>query len=1105
MQFSFKRWARTSVAIVGVLGIATAVQISQPSAFAQTLISGDITGRVTDSTGAVVPGATVTIKQAGTGVSKTATSNSDGTYRFSLVTPGSYTVTATAPGFETSSSAVSVTVGQIAQADLALTAGATTQTVRVTAGQPLLDTDNANISTTFDMKQIQNLPNPGNDLTFVAQTAPGSVMNTESGYGNFSSYGLPATSNTFTVNGAYENDPYLNVNNSGATNLLLGNNDISQVNVISNAYDTAYGGLGGAQVNELTRAGNNTFHGNAVYWWNGRVLNANDFFNKQAGVPRSFDNVNQWAASLGGPIIKNKTFFFFNTEGLRIVLPTSQQVRIPNKTFETVTLPADLAAAGNSSELPYYQQLFKLYNNAPGAQNAVPLVVNGATDPNVDIFRSTVTNFTHESLFTIRVDQNIGANDHAFVHFEDDQGLQATYTDPISPLFNADSPQPQYSGQLNETHTFSSNLVNQFIASELYYRAVFTNTNLAQSLTEIPVGLQFLDGEFNGLGGLNYVWPQGRKVSGYQFNDDLDYTIGNHAFKTGVAFRRDDVTDLSPSVLTVPLQYTGLQNFESGNTTVLIQQFPLRTTEPVALYTLGLYAEDQWKALPNLTVTYGIRLEHNSNPVCQLNCFSTLNGNFNDLASSSTLDTPYNKLISYQRHQAFPHLQTISIQPRVGFAWSPMGVDSKTVLRGGFGIFADVFPAGIADSFMNNAPENVQFVVGGGLLAPGQPTSTETTAVQSNQGFQTGFNQGGSFNTISAAVPTFGPPSFSTAASHINYPTYYEWNLEIQRQINRNTSVDINYVGNMGTQEPISNPGVNAYNNPDPTAANYTGLNFVGLNTTQPLPNFSTVTQISSGAHSNYNGVTTSVLHQSGPLTLQFNYTYSHALDEISNGGLFGFGGGAVLNPIDPYDLRLANYGNADYDTRQYVSGSYVLTIPYYGGPHVLTDLWQITGTAFHNSGFPFTVVDGATQGALSGQGYGGTVVADETAYGLKRCGGSAAQPNTPCKLANYFATATGFGSQHRNQVFGPGYTDTDISLLKGFKIPHWQEANLQFGVQAFNVLNHPNFAIPVHDVSNSQLGSILSMVNTPTSILGSFLGGDAGPRLLQVKAKFEF
>ena len=131
---------------------------------------------------------------------------------------------------------------------------------------------------------MQSLPNPGNDLTFVAQTAPGSVMNTGSGYGNFSSFGLPATSNTFTINGGYLNDPFLNVNNSGASNLLLGNNDVSDVTVVSNAYNASFGGLGGAQINEISRSGSNKFHGNAAYWWNGSSLNANDFFLNQTGT-----------------------------------------------------------------------------------------------------------------------------------------------------------------------------------------------------------------------------------------------------------------------------------------------------------------------------------------------------------------------------------------------------------------------------------------------------------------------------------------------------------------------------------------------------------------------------------------------------------------------------------------------------------------------------------------------------------------------------------------------------------------------------------------------------------------------------------------------------
>src|SRR5271156_2020762 len=241
---------------------------------AQSIISGDLAGTVTDPTGAAVPGAKVTVTSKLTGAIKTTTTNADGSYRVPLLEPGDYTVTVTAQGFEQSSLPISITIGNVAPGDIRLTVGSASQTVEVTGTAPLLHTEAADLSTSFTMQQVQNLPNPGNDLTFVAQTAPGTVMNTQSGYGNFSAFGLPATSNTFTVNGGYENDPFLNVNNSGASNLLLGNNDVSDVSVISNAYNASFGGLGGAQINEITRSGSNKFHGNVGYWWNGSVMNA---------------------------------------------------------------------------------------------------------------------------------------------------------------------------------------------------------------------------------------------------------------------------------------------------------------------------------------------------------------------------------------------------------------------------------------------------------------------------------------------------------------------------------------------------------------------------------------------------------------------------------------------------------------------------------------------------------------------------------------------------------------------------------------------------------------------------------------------------------------
>lgn len=412
---------------------------------AQNLTSGDVAGTVTDPSGAILPNATVTLKNNGTGQTQTATTNTTGAYRFSLLSPGSYTVTATASGFQTTSRPVTVAVGQASTLNLQLSVGTSSQTVEVTAEAGVVQTQNGNISTTFSPEQVQLVPNPGNDLSYLVQTAPGAVMNTQAGQGNSSTYGLPATSNLFTVNGMNENDPFLNLNNSGATNLLLGQNDVQEATVVNNGYSAQYGGLAGANVNYVTKSGTNNFHGNANYFWNGRVLNANNWFNNHSTptVPRAFDNANQWSAALGGPIIHDKTFFFVDYEGLRVLLPTNTPVNIPSPQFQAATLAG--VGANNPGELPFYQNIFNIYNGAAGAAGAGPLPGGdtgcgdftglGAGVPCALQFRSTAGNFTHEWLLTGRVDQQIGSSDRAYLHFRTDHGLQATYTDPSQPGF----------------------------------------------------------------------------------------------------------------------------------------------------------------------------------------------------------------------------------------------------------------------------------------------------------------------------------------------------------------------------------------------------------------------------------------------------------------------------------------------------------------------------------------------------------------------------------------------------------------------------------------------------------------------------------------------
>jgi hypothetical protein len=385
-------------------------------AFSQSSTSGDINGVITDPSGAVVANAKVTATNDTTGQVLTVTTNGEGVYRFSFLQPGSYTVGATATGFQANSRKVQVGLGQSTTANISMVVSAATTTVEVTTSP--LQVDNADNSTLFGSQQIAQLPNPGNDLSNVAQTAPGIVMNTGMGQGNFAANGMSATSNLFTLDGQNDNDPFLNLNNSGATNLLLGTNEVQEATVVTNGYSGQYGQLAGAQVNYVTKSGGNQFHGNAIYYWNGRTMNATNFFNNATSpeTPRPFDNVNQWAVAFGGPIKKDKTFFFFDYEGLRVVLPTSQPAFIPSPQFQAATL-ANLAGTGLSASVPFYQQMFNLYNAAPGAASATTNALCGgpngvgvtgpgltAITPCTLSFQSTAGNFTHEYLAAIRVD-----------------------------------------------------------------------------------------------------------------------------------------------------------------------------------------------------------------------------------------------------------------------------------------------------------------------------------------------------------------------------------------------------------------------------------------------------------------------------------------------------------------------------------------------------------------------------------------------------------------------------------------------------------------------------------------------------------------------------
>ncbi len=1112
--------------ITGMLALLVVALLIAPSLMAQSLVSGDLTGTVTDPSGAVVPNATVTLKNNANGATHNTTTTSSGAYRFSLLPPGNYTVSASAPSFSKAEEMTSVNVGQATVANIKLAVGSNTQTVEVTSAAPLVNTDNADLSTNFDNNVVANAPNGGNDLTYIAQTAPGINMNTGLGYGNFQTAGLPATSNVFTLNGENQMDPYLNLNNSGATNLMLGKNAVQEATVVTNAYSAQYGQQAGAQISYVSKSGSNAYHGNANYWWTGSSIQANSWFNGlvpagTSSLPTPFTNNNQWAASVGGPIKKDKLFFFADWEGIRYIVPSTGLVFVPTPAFGNATV-ANLAAGcplsdegcGGPVSVPLYSKAFSLYNGAKGNGPGASLVANscggdytGPAQPQNACFQSFTGSPAlpaKEWLVNGRVDYNLSDKDHMFWYVSFDHGTQATGADPINPNFSAASYQPQYNGQGQWTHTFGSNATNQFVYAGSYYRAIFDQVDAAGTfptqLYMAPLGFTSLGGPFGGAG--EYIFPQGRNATQYQFVDDFSVTKGAHNLKFGANYRRYDITDYVFSEFTNPLSVIAdVNDFYNGFADAFLQNYSNRPSNPVALWGLGLYAQDEWRVNKSLKVTFALRAEHNSNPVCQTNCSALLTGGLYSEGSVAAtnpdaLNTAYNSVINANQHQIFRSTDAMNWAPRFGFAWSPGGSD-KTVVRGGFGIFFDAFPAFLGDTFMTNLPGVVPLTQG---FVPWADQSTNASpwviGKSSANAIMSGFASGASYNSLEASTGgLFSAPSFGNALGTFHTPRYQEWSLQLEQQLDSKSSMTVAYIGNHGIHEPVT-----YYPN------GFSGNGVVGAGGYPAAPftnNFSAVTEVYSGAVSNDNQLTTSYQRRlTYGFTISASYTWAHALDEISNGGFLGYSSTSATYQINPSCLRCNNYGNADYDIRSGFNAQYVWNTPFkfsnkfaqgaFGG-------WTLSQNFFARTGLPLTVFDATTGvGNIPGGVY---TAAEVVGAGQSNC----TQYYTSCLTSTGF-TSTPLGAaanQIRNQYRGPGFFDTDLTINKNFKLT--ERFALGIGANFYNVLNHPNFAQPGNLFGTSNFGQVTSQTAPPTGPFGSFFAGSPAGRIVQLQGKLVF
>jgi hypothetical protein len=1135
--------------------------------FAQGETTSAIGGSINDPTGAAMPGVTVTVASRETGLQRTAKTDNEGRYNFPQLRPGNYSVKVQAEGFEQQQyENVVAGLGQRQTVNFTLKIAQSKLTVEVTGEAPLIDPENANTATTLNAQALENLPNPGGDLTYPLQFAAGALMNTagsgndfvgsSNGYGNVEFNGLPALSNGYIVDGLETNDPLTNLNSGLSTNLVLGINSIAEVTVNTLSYSADQGRYGASQVNYVTKSGSNQFHGNLYEMWNGSLLNAADFFtNATPGNHKPRSTVNHFGGSLGGPIAHNKLFFFFDSEWVRIALPIVTPTTVPSAAFQQYVLQ-QLPIGGTDSVtgstypaapqlVPFYQRMFSLYGNTGGTPLAVlgcPFDAVGVAAPgsppngNGCANRQSVSHSSddHEQVQTVRLDYNVNAKNFAWFRFQADTGVQAAYTDPINSLFDSVSPQPLYSFAAGYTRVVSQNLVNYFNPGFSWYESLFAPSDFQKTLAAFPIVLQGqgANAPFTTIGGLDNTWLQGRRASRVFINDNLAWSRGAHEFRFGTNTRIFRLNDYDFGEGNVPtVVYTTLPQFVYGVASTATETFPQTANEPFRFLNLDLYAQDTWKLTPKLTWTIGLRDTFNSNPLEPHDEIARLGGAFDSISHDA--NQPLNAAIQTNLKHLFSATPVAILQPRTALAWQ---LKPKSVVRAGFGIFSDLLPGSIADVIGVNPPYVRTFqggllgTVGGLAIAPGVPNSAVDATAAANQAFGSGFAEG----ELSCASPQANPgaclpPVAMTAvpSGTLHAPYFLEWSLGLEEQVGSTGSVRAQYVGTRAVNQPYM------------TQAN--GYQTVCEDCFSPYPyeqpadaRFGGVTQFAIGANSHYSGLQLTASKRLGHgLQGQVNYTFSRCMDEVSNGGFLQFSAGGIITPL-PGDLA-RDYGPCDYDIRHNLSLEYTYQLPIRTRSRWLgyaVNDWQISGTAVWHSGIPFSVL--STSYSANGNGIvqgGGPQFASGVA-GVSRYDGNSISGVTqtgtvqwlnPNAFVSSVDPSTGqcnggddprdcqFGSLGRNALRGPDFFWSDFYISKLF--PMGEHVKLRFEGQFFNVFNHPNFGLPSNTLAGIPgkpstqigLGALTYTTSPPTGLLGVGLGGDSSPRMIAFHARVEF
>ena len=1095
------------------------------SCVAQTT-QGGIVGAIRDEKGANIAGAKVTVTNTATGLQRETTTTANGLFRLMALPTGTYQMKAEAPGFATSTTAaIEVGVDQIRTLDVMLHVGVQNQTVEVQADATLTQTETSKRGEIIDNRKVEDLPLNGRDFAQLARLNPGVASSGggggqqggEGGVSGFSSNGQRSTSNNFMVDGVDNNDYF-----GGAAAQIPSIDSIQEFEVQTNTFSAEYGRNSGSVVNLVTKSGSNELHGSLYEFFRNDALDARNFFN-DSGFAKSALRLNQFGGTLGGPIVKNKTFFFLNYEGFRREAGITRITNVPTLAERAGNFTDN---NGNPIKIPVNPISARLFNLFPQPNLSNPSG-NFISSPNQ-------TDGTDQ--FLVKVDQHLRNSDMLSARYS------RTRIDTFFPFTPGQGGTniPGYGLNQNGANSLVALSYTRVISPRTLNEARFGFTRSDISLVTQP-GPKAADFGFNtgwsansplSLGNIPQLAFAGGFVGGsssvsnlgggidqpnrtatntFQWIDNLSHTTARHSFKVGGDIRYLQLNRLYDLAFNGQITFSGLDNVagtDAGGNPVNIPNALIDFSEGIPDGALqfvgdshrnfrtssyGLFAQDSFKVRHNVTLNYGLRYELNTvlheahgrlsswrpqNFTTFLNPTDpTIQNNIQALQASGIVTQDQVGGIYNGDHN--------NLAPRLGLAWDLFS-NGKTVLRSAYGIFYE--------TIIGNIPGNVM------LNPPFLPD------------FFTPFPFAGWPNTFAPS----GFPVLTISQQNLRTPYAQQFNFGIQQQLPGRMLLDVAYVGTTGTKLPrfvqidqayITKQQIDQLTPNVVTRMELIGIppsvaNFLYANqlwgampsvVRTPYFGYAQLFQAEDTVSSNYNSLQAKLDKRfSHGLSFLASYTWSHSIDGASV--FFGSGANATtIFPQDNYNLK-AEHGSSDFDIRHRLSWSFNYSVPAFQRlPKFVGSGWELGGILTLQTGQPFSV--------LTGQGLSGTGLGNDRPNLV-------GDPNTgPHTVQQWFNTAAfvnnlplTFGTAGRNIVTGPGYRDFDFSVLKNTKIG--ERMNAQFRAELFNIFNHPSFALPANILAAPNFGTLFT---TPDAAQNNVGLGSGGPRLIQLALKLSF